>query len=63
MRFVGRNQDGTLVEFPFKPWMDTKKWKWCIQKDDDSIDYGTPIEETDETKDIKFEDNAKMFDE
>lgn len=62
MKFVGRNQDGQLVQFPFRPWMDTNKWKWCMTLEDGTADYGTPIEETDETKDISFEDQPKQLD-
>ena len=62
MYFIGRNQTGELVKFPHKPWMDNKKWKWCITLEDGTNDYGEVVEETDETKDIEFEGIAKQFD-
>jgi hypothetical protein len=60
--WYGRNQDGTLVKFQYKPWMDTSKWKWCNTNDDGTNDYGEVVEETDKTKDIKFEDDAVKLD-
>lgn len=57
MSWIARNKDGKVMQFPFMPWMDTEKWKWCMTLEDGSQDYGTEVE--DKYPDVTFEDRPK----
>ena len=54
--YIGRNEDGSLAQFKYQPWMDGNTMKWCFTNDDGSHYYGETVEESDLTKDLKFED-------
>ena len=60
--YIGRNEDGKLVKFKYQPWMNGDVMKWCFTQEDGSPYFGEEIEETELTKDLKFEDRPLKVD-
>ena len=61
--WYGRNEDETLVKFQYKPWMNAENGKWCFTNDDGTESFGEAAEDTDKTKDLKYEDDAIFIEE
>ena len=56
MIWKARNEDGTLVQFPFCPWRDTDKMIWVMSMEGNPKWPGEPIKEDESTKDLTWED-------